>query len=88
MRTHQNQQSMPLLVKFTPATPIEEETEVHNFIYDDKNQILHYDMMREIGTKSLKSSYTKKRNISGFWGLLLNYELDKKNVIDDSKFVR
>lgn len=72
-----NGQIMPLLMNFTPATPIEEETEMYNVIYDEKNQIV-YDM-RMIGTRSLRVSVTHKNGQS---------PTDRKNEIDDSKNVK
>lgn len=84
MKTSTNSNyAMPLLMNFTPATRIEEETELLNIVYDEQNQIV-YDM-RMIGTKSLKTSQTKKKeNFLGFHA----YQTDRKNEIDDSKWVK
>lgn len=78
MKTSTNSNyAMPLLMNFTPATRIEEETELLNIVYDEQNQIV-YDM-RVIGTKSLKIKGTKKGT---------HTTTDKKNEIDDRKNVK
>jgi len=69
---------MPLLMNFTPATPIEEDNEMYNVVYDEKSQIVYN--MRVIGTKCLRSHASK---VKGGWG-----PADKKNEIDDSKSVK
>lgn len=78
---HQNYSDnsvMPLLMGFTPKTPIMEGSINENFTYDDNAQITEYDMVT-IGTKCLKVvGNTSKGPGKG-------YTLDKKNVIDDSK---
>ena len=68
----------PLLMNFTPSTKIQEETENHTPLYDEKRQI-SYEMVRTIGTKCLKTHTTKKPKSA---------VLDKKNDIDDSKTVK
>jgi len=78
-----NGQVMPLLMNFTPATPIEEDNEMYNVVYDEKNQIV-YDM-RIIGTKSLKSHTTEKKTRQG---TPIHVGGDKANEIDDSKSVK
>lgn len=84
MKTSTNSNyAMPLLMNFTPATRIEEETELLNIVYDEQNQIV-YDM-RTIGTKSLKRSSTKKKSASGKSTTTVT---DKKNEIDDFKIVK
>ena len=71
--------TMPLLMGFTPKTRIQEGEVNERFIYNDIMQITEYDM-RTVGTKSLKSTSTKKS--AGSW------QTDKKNEIDDSKTVK
>lgn len=71
---------MPLLMGFTPQTPIEIEVDYERFRYDGIMQISEYDM-RTVGTKSLKISTTKKSTGN-------STKQDKKNEIDDSKTVK
>lgn len=73
-----NGQIMPLLMNFTPATPIAEDNGMQNPIYDEVNQIVYN--MRMIGTRSLKSHCTKLGGGKS--------TTDKKNEIDDSKSVK
>jgi hypothetical protein len=68
---------MPLLMSYTPATRIEEETNPVPFEYSDEKQIIMYDM-RTVGTYSLKNSSTKKKGSS-------STTTDYKNAVDDSK---
>lgn len=69
---------MPLLMGFTPKTPIEIGEVNENFSYNDCLQITEYDMVT-VGTKSLKIvGNTSKGPGKG-------YTQDKKNEIDDSK---
>ena len=68
---------MPLLMGFTPSTKIQEETNPVSFIYNDGQQIVMYDM-RIIGTRSLKTSWTKNG---------VSKVTDRKNEIDDQKYV-
>ena len=70
-------QAMPLLMGCTMPTPIEVETAEHKIIYDPLSQKVVIDM-RTVGTKSLKSCYTKMSHIN---------KMDQKNEIDDSKQV-
>ena len=71
-------QAMPLLMGFTPQTPILHGGMNEKFIYDDIMQTTEYDMAT-IGTKSLKIvGNTSKGPGKG-------YTIDKKNEIDDSK---
>jgi hypothetical protein len=74
-----NSNVMPLLMSFTPSTKIQEETNPFEYTYSDGKQIVSYDM-RTVGTKSLKVSFTRKSNGEG--------ATDKKNEIDDSKYVK
>jgi hypothetical protein len=69
--------NMPLIMYHTPFNRIEEGN-YEPFIYDDRKQVVVYDM-RVIGTNSLKTSNTKKGTIFVF---------DKKNAIDDKKNVK
>lgn len=79
MKTQVTTNAMPLLMNFTTATPIEEEVELHNIIYDELSQTV-YDM-RTVGTKCLKSHTTKKPGTS-------RVTTDRKNEIDDTKSVK
>ena len=81
MKTQVTTNAMPLLMNFTTATPIEEEVELHNIIYDELSQTV-YDM-RTVGTKCLKSHTTKKPGTSS-----CRVTTDRKNEIDDYKFVK
>lgn len=71
----------PLLMNFTPATPIEEWDGNEKGLYDEIQEIV-YDT-RTIGTKSLKSKNTlyKKNGHNAA-------KTDRGNVIDDSKVVK
>lgn len=70
---------MPLLMGFTPQTPIEAWEINARSVYDDVLQIVEYDMA--VGTKCLRSSASQKKMPSG-----AKYTTtDKKNEIDDSK---
>ena len=51
--------SFPLLMHYTPSTPIQESEEV-KIVYNDQLQITEYDA-RIVGTRSLKSSVTTKK---------------------------
>lgn len=68
---------MPLLINYTPASKIE-EIDDPKIIYDENRQITEYNA-RTIGTRCLKSEYTRKK---------IGYANDKKNAIDDSKSVK
>lgn len=70
----------PLLLHFTPSTPIREAEDVP-IVYDDKRQTTEYDA-RIVGTRSLKSSITNKK-VNG----LFKTTTDRKNEIDDQKTV-
>jgi len=72
-----NEIPMPLLMGFTNPEPIQKIGDEVSITYDTVCQIV-YDM-RQVGTKSLKTSRTK-------WGNG-NYKNDQKNEIDDSKTV-
>ena len=63
--------AMPLLMGFTPQTPIQTCDVNEKFIYDEFMQITEYDMVT-VGTKSLKIRQTGQK-------------IDRKNEIDDSK---
>ena len=76
--------TMPLLMGFTPKTQIEMNDVNERFIYDKVNQVTEYLMGRTIGTKCLKSSSTMQKSGPGK-GM---YKSDKKNEIDDSKYVQ
>lgn len=72
-----NGQVMPLLMNFTPATPIEEDNEMYNVVYDEKNQIVYN--MRVIGTRSLKTSVVRNGT---------HTKTVRKNEVDDKKNVK
>jgi hypothetical protein len=78
---------MPLLMSFTPSTKIQEETNPFEYTYSDGKQIVSYDMARTVGTRSLKTSSTRKKNGSGASSYYTSAS-DKKNEIDDSKQVK
>lgn len=69
----------PLLMNFTPATPIEEWDGNEKVLYDEFNEIVYN--TRTIGTKSLK---TKMTNV----GKNTRKTDGKTNAIDDSKTVK
>lgn len=70
----------PLLMHYTPSTPIQEMEDV-KIVYNDKLQITEYEA-RLVGTRSLKSSVTTKK-VNG----LMKTTTDRKNEIDDQKTV-
>lgn len=72
--------SFPLLMRYTPSTPIREAEDV-KIVYNDKLQITEYEA-RLVGTRSLKSSVTTKK-VNG----LFKTTTDRKNEIDDQKTV-
>lgn len=72
--------SFPLLMHYTPATPIQ-EVEDTPIVYNDNLQITEYDA-RIVGTRSLKSTVTTKK-VNG----LMKTVTDRKNEIDDQKTV-
>lgn len=69
---------MPLIMAFTRPTSIIEESDKEVVLYDPITQKTVMDM-RTVGTYSLKVSSTKKRS---------GTETDRKNAIDDSKWVK
>ncbi len=73
---------MPLLMSYTPATPIEEADEVR-ISYNDILQITEIEA-RTVGTRSLKIRSTQKKTKNGTGTSIT----DKKNEIDDSKNVK
>ena len=72
-------QVMPLLMGCTQPVPIEFEEVDHNIIYDPRTQKVVMDL-RSVGTKCLKTSHTET-------GRGKNLKTDKKNEIDDTKYV-
>jgi hypothetical protein len=66
---------LPVLMSYTPSTRISEMEDKVPF-YDDVRQIVEYDT-RTVGTYSLKSEWTAAKKT-----------FDKKNAIDDSKYVK
>jgi hypothetical protein len=80
---NQNDSVMPLLMNYTPSTKIEESDASQQLVYDYLKQIIPYDM-RSVGTKSLKTSNTRKVSKAGNPSI----SSDKSNVIDDSKSVK
>ncbi len=82
-QTKVNGVPMPLLMGFTKPSDIKIAEEEPNFIYDSASQFAEIECGRNVGTKCLKPSVCIKRMPSGN-----KYTLsDKKNEIDDSKFV-
>lgn len=75
----------PLLMSFTPKGKIEEAEDI-KYSYNDFTQTTEYDM-RTIGTKSLKTSCTRKKNGSGKTAYYSSVS-DSKNATDDSKTVK
>jgi hypothetical protein len=71
-------QVMPLLMGCTMPQAIEAEPMEEKIIYDPMTQKVVMDL-RYIGTKSLKTCATKKKNYSS---------LDRKNEIDDQKLAK
>lgn len=67
-------QVLPLMMNFTRPTPIS-EYDIEPLTYNDQTQVSYE--MRIVGTRSLRSSWTRAKNGN-----------DKKNEIDDSKSVR
>lgn len=72
-------QVMPLLMGCTIPMPIEAEEVEHKVIYDPMTQKVVMDL-RSVGTKCLKTSHTET-------GRGTNLKTDKKNEIDDTKYV-
>ena len=72
-------QVMPLLMGCTMPSPIEVEEMERKVIYDPVTQKVVLDM-RAVGTKCLKTSHTTTGRGS-------NVKIDKKNEIDDTKYV-
>ena len=73
---------MPLLMSYTPATPIEEADEVR-ISYNDILQITEIEA-RTVGTYSLKVRATQKKTGKNAHTAVT----DRKNEIDDSKNVK
>lgn len=74
-----NNVSMPLLMAYTKPSKIQEAANEEPVIYDPISQKI-YDM-RVVGTKSLKTSVTRKS------GSASAASTDRKNEIDDQKQV-
>lgn len=87
MKTQHANQSvvMPVLMAFTPATAIEKEDSPETAVYDPVTQIV-YEAGRVVGTRSLKTSGTRKKRPHP----AKDYTTvtDRKNAIDDSKSVK
>lgn len=66
---------MPLLMGFTPKTPIEIGEVNESFSYNDATQTTMY-AMPSVGTKCYRKTWTKKGT---------GQVEDKKNEIDDTK---
>jgi hypothetical protein len=69
---------MPLLMNYTPSTRIEESDASRQLGYDYLRQIIPVEM-GTVGTRCLKTSSTGKGG---------QVATDKKNEIDDQKYVR
>lgn len=72
-------QVMPLLMGCTMPEPIETDFVEHKILYDPMTQKAVVDL-RALGTKCLKTSHTAT-------GRGTNVKIDKKNEIDDTKYV-
>ena len=82
-QTRINGNVMPFIMGCTKPAQIEVMGDDDRIIYDPYTQSTIVNM-RTIGTRCLKSSSTRKRNSAGG-----NYSAsDKKNEIDDSKYVK
>ncbi len=68
---------MPLLMGCTRQSRIMESDGLETFYYDPVTQMTY--LSRTVGTRSLKSSFTKVS--------VSNQKLDQKNEIDDKKNV-
>ena len=75
--------AMPFLMGCTKPSTIEAMEGDEKVIYDPMTQRTILDM-RLIGTRSLRSSLTNKKTALGGHKLVT----DKKNEIDDSKYVK
>lgn len=73
---------MPLLMGCTKPQPIEALRQEEPIVYDPVKQTVVYDM-RAVGTRSLKTSFTRYEAGKGY-----NSKIDKKNEIDDQKSVK
>lgn len=78
-QTKVNGVPMPLLMGCTKPSTIEKAVDEIDIIYDSSTQITNIECSRPVGTKSLKVSSTHKA--FGQWAT------DKKNEIDDKKYV-
>lgn len=78
-QTKVNGMSMPLLMGCTKPSAIEIAEEEIVFTYDSITQVSNYECLRPVGTKSLKTQNTQKG--------IGKYATDKKNEIDDKKYV-
>lgn len=74
-----NGMPMPLLMGCTKPSAIEIAEEEIVFTYDSITQVSNYECLRPLGTKSLKTQNTHKG--------LGKFATDKKNEIDDKKYV-
>lgn len=71
--------NMPLMMMFTNPTPVITEDSNRHLVYNPLTQMVEIDM-RLVGTRSLRSSSTKKGKGTS--------HTDRKNEIDDSKSVK
>lgn len=78
-QTKVNGVAMPLLMGCTKPSAIENAEDDIVFKYDSITQVSNYECLRPVGTKSLKTQMTHKG--LGKWAT------DKKNEIDDKKYV-
>ena len=86
-RTQFQGNSMPLLMGFTEPKKVEsDETPIVSY-YDPISQVRLIECGRMVGTRSLKVFTTTKRK-SNRWDNVSTISQDKKNEIDDQKFVK
>lgn len=82
-QTKVNGVAMPLLMGCTKPSAIEVLENETKFHYDPISQIAEIEFGRTVGTRSLRSKGTEKKLPNGNRQVLS----DKKNEIDDSKYV-
>ena len=84
-QTKVNGVAMPLLMGCTKPTAIEVAEDEPKILYNPITQIVEIECGRAVGTKCLKTSSTVK-NLNKT-GSFRQVRTDKKNEIDDTKYV-
>ena len=82
-QTKVNGVAMPLLMGCTEPTAIEVAKDEPKVLYNSVTQIVEIECGRTVGTRSLRSKGTEKKLPNGNRQVLS----DKKNEIDDTKYV-